>query len=96
MVWILLLDTSGWPPYGGFLVKGGNVVVSASELEVYVGIVSIRDSSHQELSRLADPDYEVEKYLFETGKAHLDAGVYEKAIGRFHEVIRQSGQTGGP
>ena len=55
-------DTSGWPPYGGFLVEGDNVIASAYELEIYNGVISMRDSNHQEINRLADPHYRLEKF----------------------------------
>jgi len=82
------LDTSGWPPYGGFLVEGEDIVASASELEVYNGIISVRDGSHQELGRLRDLDYRVERYLFETGQAYLDAVTYQKAMTSFMMICQ--------
>ncbi len=83
-------ETSGWPPYGGFLVEGGNVIASAYELEVYNGVISVRDSSHQEVNRLADPHYRLEKFLFQTGQAYLEVDVYQKAWGQFHTLTGQS------
>ncbi|MDY7039873.1 MAG: hypothetical protein SVX38_03315 [Chloroflexota bacterium] len=78
-----------WPPYMGFLVVGGDIVGPAGGLvEVYDGIVTIQDITGQEIIWLADPDYKVEKYLFETAKAHVDAVVYQSAVDRFHELVR--------
>ena len=78
-----------WPPYMGFLVVSGDIVGSAGGLvEVYDGIVTIRDITGQEIIWLADPDYKVERYLFETAKAHVDAAVYQSVVDRFHELIR--------
>ena len=82
------LDVMGLPPYAGFRVGGGNVVASASYLEIYDGIVAVLDSSYDELERLADPEYRIETYLFETGKAHLDPQIYQEAVDRFHKLIR--------
>ncbi len=83
-------DTSGWPPYGGFLVEGGNIVASAYELELYNGVISIRDSRHQEVNRLIDPHYRLEEFLFQTGEAYVDVNVYQRALKQFHTLTGQS------
>ena len=77
-----------WPPYSGFVVLGGDILGSSAALEVYDGMVMILDSNYQESIWLADPDHRVEKYLFETAKAHVKASTYQEAIDRFHKVIR--------
>lgn len=82
------LGTLGFPPYMGFVVLGGDILGSSAGLEVYDGIVMILNSNYQESIRLADPDHRVEKYLFETAKAHLKASTYQEAIDRFHKIIR--------
>lgn len=75
----------GQLPYGGFRVKGK--IDSTKEVQVYVykGIISIRDENDQEISRLKDPTYEIEKLLFDSAKAHLEAPVYQKAIEQFNK-----------
>lgn len=81
------LDITGLPPYAGFRVEDGNVVTSASYLEIYNGIVLALDSHHNELERLIDPEYRTETYLFETAEPHLTPNVYQTAVDRFHELI---------
>lgn len=83
-------ETSGWPPYGGFLVEGDNIVASAYELELYNGVISIRDSSHQEVNRLIDPHYRSEEFLFQTGEAYIDVDVYQRALEQFYTLTGQS------
>jgi len=77
------------PPYGGFWLEGGPIAGAAGRLEVYDGIVVLRDGQYREVGRLAGRDWKLEAYLFDTARAHLDASAYQAAYGRFCEVVQR-------
>ena len=74
-----MLQGGGGLGYSGFRVSAGqDKADSVSDITIYRGIVSFGSGSGKQV--LSDPSRNLEHWLLQTGKAHLDQKLFDYAL----------------